>query len=353
VLLTLTLGCGLANTLCAQTAASTWEVAFQVGTGTVSNLPGGTASPPPADPLFTTVVGTPSLKTSSWYFGDGAVLLNQVNAALGAAAAITPLDPVFARSFVDDQRGTSVGVRVSRRLSRRFSAELAFEHGVIRLRMDPAVIPIVEAARASFVPAWTAVIANGPFVSANVTSESALHDGRGRQSLTTGALNINLRTSGKLVPYATAGAGFLVTTGEAPSASLTGHYQFQTLDQIPVNETDTVRLRSSVDNGPVFVVGGGLRYFVSPRWGIRVDIRGLFNRVTTTTFVDATPSVMSASPSAPAIVAASLTTPAVQFSNNVIFGPSSLARPLNDFRGFEGSGVQKQVNTTAGVFFRF
>jgi hypothetical protein len=337
----------------AQKANGTWEVEFHAAGGPVSNPTDGTASLPAAAPPFTTVVGTTSRRTSSWYFGDGAVLLNQVNAALGVTPRITPLDPVFQGSLADRRRGASVGIRVSRGFSRRFSAEFAFDYALGRLTMSPPALAGIEAARASFAPALTALIASGPFVGSTVTSATTIHDGGGRQTFATGAFNINLKTSGKVIPYITAGAGVIVNIGETPSASLEGNYRFQVpgLLPAPVSETDRVTLRTSIDDGIVGVVGGGLKFLVSRHWGIRFDLRGLLNEVSTDMLLG---TGSTASTLSPAGVAASTSTPSVQFSNNPGLGSSSLsAPPITDFRSFTSRGLQSQTNITAGLFLRF
>src|SRR5438093_9454530 len=67
----------------AQQATGKWEIEFHGGNGPVSSPTDGTTSLPAAGPPFTTVVGTTRRRTASWYFGDGAVLLNHVNSAVG------------------------------------------------------------------------------------------------------------------------------------------------------------------------------------------------------------------------------------------------------------------------------
>src|SRR4029079_2447804 len=167
----------LAAPVHAQRSTGKWEIEFHAGDGPVNNPTDGTASLPAAGSPFTTVVGTPSRRTSSWYFGDGTVLLNQVNAALGVTPRITPLDQVFARSLADRKLGTTYGVRVSRAISRRFGAELTVDYALGRLTMSAPALTGIEASRASFVPAWTALIASGPFAGSTVTSVSTIRDG--------------------------------------------------------------------------------------------------------------------------------------------------------------------------------
>ena len=62
-----------------------WEVEFHGGGMLVNNPTGGTASLPDPGPAFITELGRPSRRESSWYFGDGALLLNQVNTARARA----------------------------------------------------------------------------------------------------------------------------------------------------------------------------------------------------------------------------------------------------------------------------
>ena len=185
----------------AQPAPGEWEIEFHGGGGPVSSATDGTANLPAAGPPFTTVVGTTSRRTSSWYFGDGAILLNQVNAALGVTQRITPLDPVFAAFSGQSATGRQLWLP-------REPGDLSSIQCRVHVRLctrpadtEPAsVLAGIEAARASFVPAWTALIANDPFVGPTVTSVSTIHDRAGRQTFTTAALNINLKTSGNIIP---------------------------------------------------------------------------------------------------------------------------------------------------------
>jgi hypothetical protein len=217
--------------------------------------------------------------------------------------------------------------------------------------MSAPALAGIEAARASFVPALTALIANGPFVGPTVTSVSTIQDIGGRQTFTTGAFNINLKTAGKAIPYVSVGGGFRTNTGGTPNASLEGNYRFQTLGLFPMNETDSVTLRTSIRDGAVGVVGGGLKLFVSRRVGVRFDLRAFLDKGSTGTLVNTGSHGSTASPAG---VAASLTTPSIQFSNNPALGPSSLSgSPLSNFQSFEGRGLQSQTNITAGLFLRF
>jgi hypothetical protein len=328
-----------------------WEVEFHVGGNFVGVVPDGTASLPAAGQPFTTVVGTPSRRVSSWYFGDGALLFNQANAALGLGSKITPLDPLFESSLPDPQDGVSYGFRLGRAITRRFGAEFTVDYRRGPLVVRPSATAAVEAARTTFISAFTALIGSGQFVSPTVTSVSTIAENDLNQVTATGAFIVNLKTSGRAIPYVSAGAGGRVNGGDMPTVSLEGHYSFQPLGLFPVDEVDSVVVRTSIDEGVVGVLGGGLKFAFSRRWGARFDLRALFNKVSVETLVDARPRPASKTPSG---ATASFSTPSLQFSNTGTLGPSSLAGPpLSGFRTFEASDWHNQTNVSGGVYLKF
>ena len=121
----------------------------------------------------------------------------------------------------------------------------------------------------------------------------------------------------------------------------------------PISETDTVTVKvSSRENVPVGVLGGGFKYSVSARQGVRVDVRVHLSDNPVEVLVDANPSVATATP----IFAISTgRTPSIQFSNNASPGSrSSLSGPaVSNLKTFEGSGVQTQIKVAVGYYFRF
>jgi hypothetical protein len=328
-----------------------WTIEFHAGGSLVGNAPDGTVSLPAAGSPFTTVVGTPSRRISSWYFGDGALLFNEANAALGLASRITPLDPLFQSALSEREQGASFGFRLSRSITRRFDAEFSLDYSRTPLVLRPSALAVFEATRDSYVPAFTALIGSGPFVGPTVSSEGTIDDEEGGQATLTGALNVNLMTAGRFIPYVSAGAGVRSNFGGMPSATLQGRYRFQPLGLFPVDESDSVSVRTSVDEGVVGVFGGGLKFAVSRLWGVRFDIRALVNKVSVETLVDTRSRPSSATPSG---AAASLSVPSLQFSNTATLGPSSLTGPLlNGFRIFEGRDWHNQTNISGGVFLKF
>ncbi len=209
-----------------------------------------------------------------------------------------PLDPVLAGPLGEHRGGGSVGVRVSRVLTPRVTAELSVDYGFATLRITPANGEAIETTRASFIQAWRGVILfNRNRVLNSLTSTATLADGSARRLFTSGAVNINLTTSGALIPYVTVGAGVASMTGDLPSATLNGNYQFRLGSGPPVDETDTVTVHDArTRHALAGVLGGGVKYHVSSRWGLRFDARVALSKAAANTELNATPNVARLTP---------------------------------------------------------
>ena len=342
-----------ASRAAAQGASGKWEIEVHGGPMLATSPTDGTSSLPAAGAPFTTVVGQPSRCESSWYFGDGPVLLNQLGTALRSTGQITSLDAVLTKSVVHRENGPSFGFRISRHINPRYTAELVFDYNRGRLAIDSAGLAGIEASRASFTSAINGLLATGPFNVATVTSTATIQNNEGHQMFTTGVLNINLMTKGRVIPYASVGGGLVVNGGDTPSATLAGNYRFSIVNIIPVNESDTVTLRYAVkDHAFVAVLGGGVKYFASPRWGVRVDVRAHVGKNSIDNLVDA--NAVTAT-QMPAGAIASFTNPSAQFTNNPPSGArSTLGGPaMTGFRTFAGGGTQSQISIVPGFFWRF
>lgn len=337
----------------AQTGRGQWDVEVHIGGAAAINSTDGTVALPAPGAAFTTLVGFPSRRESSWYFGDGTVLLNQVSNALGVGPRITALDPVL-QSSLERRSDVVFGARVSRRISRRVAAELSVDYSRGALELPASSVSGTDATSASFISAWRGVLAtNIFFVSPVVTSTVANRSREGHQVFTLGSAVIDLTKPSKLTPFAIAGAGFVANIGDAPSLTLAGKYQFQFGGVIPVSESDTVTVRYSVpDRTFVGVLGGGFKYALSPRSGLRVDVRAHIGKSGIDTVVDATPAVQTTTPGG----TASSTNPSLQFASNPPFlnASSTLSGPaISGFRTFQGTGVQSQISFSAGWYWRF
>ena len=135
-----------------------------------------------------------------------------------------------------------------------------------------------------------------------------------------------------------------------PSAILKGNYQFLLTNGGLVNATDNVTVRDARDDRTVAgILGGGLKYHVSPRWGIRLDARVSLSKNTASTVLDATPNVaLGQLPTDRGVLNAE---PTIQFSNNsstpltrqgvTAVAASTLTGPaMTGLRTFSGSGVR-------------
>jgi hypothetical protein len=338
--------------------APKWEVEFHAGGLAASNPTGGTTSLPPGGAAFTTVGARPSRRVSSWYFGDGAALLNDVMAVFqsGLSQRITPLNAVISAPLATRDNGPAFGARVSRTINTRFTAEASVDYSPATLTMSREAERGIDATSASFESVFNGLLATAPVTGRTVTSRATFEEGSGGQLFTTATVNFALRTTGNVRPYVAGGAGLLSNLGDTPSATLDGNYRFQLLGIYPINESDRVSVRVSLpDNAVVGVIGAGARYLASPRWGMRVDGRVYLGADKLETVVDASPSVSTAGPTN-ILPLSSATTPAIQFSNNAPgTGPQSnlTGEPIAGFRAYTGSGARSQVALTAGLFWRF
>jgi hypothetical protein len=375
---------GLAPAATAQTTGSgKWEIEFHGGGMLPANVAAGAIRLPGHGGVFTTsgIYGPPappvlviatSRRESSWYFGDGAALFNQTAIALAAnpvamtaafPGRVITLDPVLGRSLGRAPRAGSIGMRVSRELTRRLAAELSVDYSLAQLQITQANSESIEATRASFIAAFDGLITSNPGrILRSLTSTAALDHGSAHQVFTSGALIINLRRRGRVVPYAAVGASLNAVTGTLPRAMLNGNYQFQNATGAQFNESDDVTVKDArATRSAAGIVGGGVKYHVSPRWGLRMDGRVSLSRNNGRTVVEATPNVVLGTvPGGRATLNAD---PTIQFGNSTepvtglgvtAISPSTLSGPpLINFRTFSGTGVSTDGHLAVGLFWRF
>src|SRR5262245_46222827 len=139
--------------------AQKWELEFVGGGVFPSSGNGGiTALPPANSTLSGAPPGLPAARiVSSWYFGDGAAQLNQAIASrlvlFRGNPSIVALDAVLQSRFAKRESGPTIGFRVSRVLTPRFSAEFTLESVDAPLALDSTSIAGLEASRLSFINA--------------------------------------------------------------------------------------------------------------------------------------------------------------------------------------------------------
>lgn len=329
-----------------------WELEGFAGLSLFELPSGGTAALPPAgSPLPTSGPISPSRRVPTWFLGDGAGLLNGVNAEFGVAARITPLDGALASLGLSGANAPAFGLRLRRRLSTRLDVEISADLLPGSRELSPALTEAVEATRASFETAFTGLLSSGPFTAVAVTATASMANQSSRELATTAALRWS-PSSGRFRPYVALGGGLVHQIGGLPSVTLIGNYRFQILGTVPINETDTLHLRYEQGSALVGLVGAGVRGTLSERVGWTLGGRVLLGPQTLTLRLDSEPTVATGTPAG---FVESFTTPAIQFSNSASTGrESSLSgAPLTGFEAFSTSGLQTRLIITAGLVMKF
>lgn len=334
-----------------------WAVGVDVGVALGGNTPGGSPGQPFQPGMtFTAANGQPSRSIPSWFYGDGAVLFNQVQAQFASRynqhfTAITPIDAVLTGASAHRSGAApSFALRATRRISPRYAIDFAFEHRGSGLALTGGAQSALDAARDNFQAALTGLIGTIPQNDVNVTTSVMQSKSGGGQSSLTAEAVITLVTHGKLTVHAIAGGGVLFRGDGSVDVKLTGAYTFSIFGVFPINETDAVTIHVA-DSGTsaLGTVGGGITYDLTPRQGIRVDGRLYLSSSGLTTHVDARPTARRVSPGS---VLPSETTPSIQFSTvpNIPTSLSSTATALNTFNG---SGLEIRPQVSFGYFVRF
>jgi hypothetical protein len=333
-----------------------WEIEGVGGLsrGTVSSS--GTAELPPAGaPIPSTSPIFPSRRTPSWFFGDGAEMLNRVNEAYAVAPRIVPLDAALGSPGLSYASAAVVGVRARRGLSPKLSVEIGLDIMPGSGDVSDELLGAAGDTLASFEAAFRGLFDTGPVAAVNVTTELVSRDGSAREVALTGAVNWHLGT-GSVVPYVTVGGGLVSGTGDLSSVVLQGTYEVVAIDAAGATESyrETDRLQMRFERGTAFVgiAGAGVRRDLSDRWGFRVDGRVLIGRENSRLLIDTAPDVQLDPPGG---VLETLTNPNIQFSNDPATGrPSTLGGdPLDGFVAFNANGLQTRVLVTVGVFVKF
>jgi hypothetical protein len=209
----------------------------------------------------------------SWAFGDGTALFNSVASASGLAGRIVPLDAVLTSRSTRQISGSSVGGRLTRRLSPRLDVEATFDLSFRRSEFTSAVRAAVEATRASYQAAFSEFLSQTPNIFTNpaVGVTTTFSDHTGHEAMGCVALNLHLG-SGAWAPYVTGGGGFVVGGGTLPSFTVTGDYQFA-VNGSPFHQTDYVTVSQTSGVRPLALVGAGVSRDFTSTWGMRADVR--------------------------------------------------------------------------------
>jgi hypothetical protein len=351
--------CGLPAMASAQSSsprAPKWAIDVYTGAAAVSGSTGGTAATDfPAGSPFTTVAGRPSRVVPSWFFGDGAALLNDVLSQFAAAGATTfprikPLDAALRAGGSSDGHGAVFGARLSRDISRRLAIEVSADRRTSSHAFGHNLTDALEAARDSFKSAFDAFLATVPATGLNVSSTLSTTQSAGHQVQLGGALRWRLAARGRLGAYLTGGGGVAMTTGGAPEATLNGAYSFRLLSTYGMAETDRVTIKvAPAKTAALGFAGAGATWDLSRHLALKADVRVSFVSANAVTTIRAAPSSEAQSPTA---VLPSLTSPSIQFSTQSSI-PSSLGGASSEMTTFTAAGWDRHVAATIAIVRRF
>ena len=246
-------------------AAHKWEVEFHGGAATSTTPAGGSAATLPVGASFAPIPIVQSRRQSSWWFGDGASLLNSVNSTLAPTARITPLDAVIGSAAASRGSGAAVGFRLTRYLGSRYSAELNVDYARTPLRFTGKALDGIEASRSTFITAFRGLFISGPSPNPTVTATATIAEPAGSELLTTGVFGVDLMTRGKLIPYVVAGGGVAIRRRRPTAAWWVPTVFFDSISRAPESAKRTAHdTRRTRTNSPIAVFGGG---FAMPRRG--------------------------------------------------------------------------------------
>ncbi|HYX67818.1 MAG TPA: hypothetical protein VE825_01695 [Terriglobales bacterium] len=336
-----------------------WEVEFHAGFMLASDPRGGTGALPGPGPTFNTVGPSTTRAVPSFYFGDGSLLTGQFATALGnpnLTGSVQPLDPILTSSAVNRGHGAALGARLSRDLTPRFGVELNLDYNSGTLSITHRALDGIAASNSSWGQYFTNFVnpaVCGACTAVSASSVPVIHNDQGHQLFVTGGVNVNLVTQGRVVPYLSGGLGVINDLGDTPFATLTGNYQYTFIGTQTFHAVDLVTLRYQEDNH-MFTgyFGGGVKYYVTPRWGIRVDVRDSISPNSVRNLLDANGSEVQVGAAGTCAIFG--VSPDLQDCNNPAVGKSTLSgAPFTGFRTFSGDGIRHQLTVTGGLFWRF
>ena len=345
------------NAAAQQNPPARWSIEINGGAA-VSTAPGtGTVTfPLPGAPLVTSNPIFPTWQVPSWFFGDGAAMLNNAVADYGLTARLTPLDAsISGRAFSPGLSGVIGG-----RLRRAISGRLALE-GSIDLIVGSSnaghLAGNAGTTTDSFKALFNALFASGPFVNTAVDASVAVTGRSNRELTATGAINWSIGHRSRFTPYMTGGGGIITSAGGTSSVTLDGHYRttiragVPAID-VPIEEFDHVTVRSKERLNWIAVGGAGLARSLGQRLTLRLDVRVLIGPNSRDVVISATPSSTRGTP---ANFIEILSYPAIQFSNDPATGrQSTLSGPgVRNVTIFEGTGIQTRTLVTIGISRRF
>ncbi len=267
-----------------------WEFEAHLSWGSSDAESGGKGTLPPAGASFQTAGGSTSRRVPSWYFGDGAVLINDVLKSYGRVERLAPLDEVLTGLAAEETIDDGFGGRVTYAWRPRLTIEVGFEYSPATYTVTSNARTSLKATSDAFVTAFGGLVSSGQGVAMldpAITSAQSATNGTGADMLVTGALVFQPKPR-RLRPYLVAGGGLAIATGHA-EATLAGHYAFRLPSSAQIDETDAVTVRFAGGTGLVLLGGGGVKWRVWRQVGVQADGRILLVEHHLNTLIDTHP----------------------------------------------------------------
>jgi len=333
-----------------------WEIEVHASGFLKDDANGGVKTlPGPGDSFATVAPNVNSRAVSSFLFGDGNALINQILVGQG----LNPIPSLNAaivnnRFALERQSNIGVGVRVSRYVGKRIWLDWTNEYDI---DYDNGSFEINEKEEADgflAMQAWVTSLGSlfeacGAPCPHSVAGHMDTTHEKGHQISSALTVNYDLQREGRFVPYIGAGGGLVMSFAGTPRQEYFGHFS---LRNHTIQGTDHVRVDFQVPAVvPALIVAAGAKYELNDRWGLRMEIRNNFESHSFKTLVTAMPE-FSDGGSGNAIVLSAGDT-GIQFSDNQSFAPSTLSKPLAQFRTFKSTGLRYEGRISGGVYYRF
>jgi hypothetical protein len=342
------------------TAPSTgWIVEVHVGTAP-DRVPGNvlTQQLPPQGPTFPSG-GAGSTDTSrqvpSWYFGDGAAILNSLADRRPLTIPhILSLDPVLTSAATTTRTGANVGVRIGHTITKRVLVLFSYDQASAQLGLTSAAQANTTDSSASFQTFWNTFLA-APRAQqlTNVSANSTFSVGQasGTERMLAVTADIRTVTFGGWTPFVTVGGGVALPLPQVQTeVTLLGNYRATVSNNGAVlNETDQLRIRYEMLPAPFGIIGVGVERGVSAHIGVRADFRSFLGVNQVRTRIDTRPTSGPTPPPVATIRAGG--TPDIQVSTNPLLPTTLSLQGVDHFDAFEAKG--NLATFSAGVFLRF
>jgi|1185.fasta_scaffold10787_2 hypothetical protein len=340
----------------AQSRQIKWEIEVHGSGFLKDDANGGVKNLPGLGPSFATVLAnTDSRQVSSFLFGDGNKLINQVLVGQGLAP-IPSLDGSILQNRLALERQSNVGLgfRVSRYFGEKYwldwtnEYDIDYDHGSFEINeMEDADSDIpLKVWVTSLESLFANCGASCPFAVAAVKHSTRE---KGHAATTAVTFNRDLPAVRGFVPYIGVGGGLVFSVAGTPSQDYFGHY---VLANGAIQGSDHVRVSFQVPGvAPALVIAAGAKYQLSKHWGLRMEMRNNFEPHSFKTVVQAFPEFTDGG--AGNVIALSGGGSAVQFSDNQSLALTTLSLQQPQFRTFKSIGFRYEGRISGGAYYRF